>query len=71
MSLSNLMIKNEFRFNSGKIVLGIIFNIIGTGLMYLVFVYSLNKILPRIDYINLDKFMFSSIIGWLNAMLAV
>lgn len=71
MSLSNLMIKNEFRFNSGKIVLGLIFNIIGTGLMYLVFVYSLNKILPRIDYIDLDKFMFSSIIGWLNAMLAV
>jgi len=65
------MIKNEFRFNPGKIVLGLIFNVMGTGLAYLALSFNLGKILPRIDYIDLDKFMFTSIISWLNTMLAL
>lgn len=71
MNLIKLMIRSEFRLNYRRIILGLIFNIIGTALLYAAFIPCLGKILPRIDYLELDQFIFPAIIGLLNAMLAL
>ncbi|MFH1212976.1 MAG: ABC transporter permease [Candidatus Neomarinimicrobiota bacterium] len=71
MNFITLLIKNEYRWNYKKILIGLFFNIVGTGLLYAAFVPCLGKILPRIDYLELTQYMFPGIIIFLNAMLAL
>jgi hypothetical protein len=52
------MLRNELRLNFKRIISGLVFIIIGTALLYLLLVPGLGKILPRIDLIELNMFMF-------------
>ncbi|HPC35443.1 MAG TPA: ABC transporter permease [Candidatus Marinimicrobia bacterium] len=71
MIFKKIMLKNELRLDFHKILLGLFFNIIGTGLVYFALVTGLGRILPRIDYLEVDKFLFSSIIGFTSGLLAL
>jgi len=71
MNLIRLMLRNELRLNFKRIISGLLFTIIGTVLMYLFLVPGLGKILPRLDLIELNMFMFSSVIAFVTSLTAV
>jgi ABC-type multidrug transport system permease subunit len=65
------MVRNEFRLNYRRLILGLLFNVVATVLLYLFFSSGLGKILPRINYYAIDQFVFPTIIGFINAMIAL
>ncbi len=71
MIFKKIMLKNELRLDFHKILLGLFFNIIGTCLVYFALVTGLGKILPRIDYLEVDKFISSAIIGFTSGLMAL
>jgi len=65
-----LLINNELKPTTKNVLSGLVINLIGVFLLYLIFIVGLSTLLPRINFINTSQYMFPGIIAFISGIVA-
>jgi len=65
-----LLINNELKTTTKKVLSGLVINLIGVFLLYLIFIVGLSTLLPRINFIDTSQYMFAGIIAFISGIVA-
>ncbi len=65
-----LLINNELKPIRKKVLSGLVINLLGVFLFYLVFIVGLSTLLPRINFIDTSQYMFPGIIAFISGIIA-
>ena len=65
-----LLINNELKPTTKKVLSVLFINLVGVFLFYLVFILGLNTLLPRINFISTSQYMFPGIIAFISGVIA-
>jgi len=61
---------SELKPKPKQVSIAVVINLLSTLILFLVFIVGLGQLLPRIQFINLNDWMFPGIVGFISAIIA-